>query len=389
MTIPDLLLKLRPPLVLALAVAAALLIIACSDGDVPPADVTATPGSPTRPAGPAMDEVTFMAGFKPQANLPFVGVYVAQEKGFFAEENLAVNVEHVATPGDNFRFLAAGEVQFTTADAQVLLERRAGDPPIDLVSLALIGQRGQQGFAVLADSGIRTPADWKGKTAGYKGSQVTPDYVAILAANGLTREDVNEVRVGFDPRILTEGQVDIFPVFISNEPNILLRMGYNVEVFEAADYGAPTLGLAYVALNDYVDENPDITQRFLNAVIRGIDYADLNREEAVDIVLRYAPEEDRQHQRYMLETELAAALPVVARPAAPAAYDGACVSRAAAGCPAHPSLPWGGQTQEQWQRLHDFLVQYGALPGPLPDITRAFRTEFIEEAHRKVLELVE
>ena len=32
--------------------------------------------------------VTFMAGFKPQANLPFVAAYVAQEKGYFAEQGL-------------------------------------------------------------------------------------------------------------------------------------------------------------------------------------------------------------------------------------------------------------------------------------------------------------
>ena len=31
------------------------------------------------------DEVVFMAGFKPQANLPFAAVYVAEEKGYFDE----------------------------------------------------------------------------------------------------------------------------------------------------------------------------------------------------------------------------------------------------------------------------------------------------------------
>ena len=99
-----------------------------------------------------------MAGFKPQANLPFVGAYVAQEKGFFAEENLDVEIQHVATPGDNFRLLATGQVQFSTSDATALLEKWTGDPVIEVVSLALIGQTGQQGFAVLADSGIESPA---------------------------------------------------------------------------------------------------------------------------------------------------------------------------------------------------------------------------------------
>ena len=37
-------------------------------------------------------KVTFMAGFKPQANLPFVAAYVAQEKGYFSDDGLEVEI---------------------------------------------------------------------------------------------------------------------------------------------------------------------------------------------------------------------------------------------------------------------------------------------------------
>ena len=346
--------RLRPsirrkviPLLAALA-ASALVFSACS-GD----DDKSTPASPT--AAP-LEQVTFMAGFKPQANLPFVGAYIAQEKGFFADQNLDVDIKHVTTPGDNFKFLATGEVQFSTADAASLLEKRAGDPPLDLVSIALIGQRGQQGFAVLADSGITSPANWAGKTAGYKGAQVTPDYLAILAAEGVDRSSVEEVKVGFEPQILTEGAVDIFPVFVSNEPDTLRRLGYETRVFEAADYGAPTLGLTYVTTGDFLRQKPDVVQRFLNAVLRGIRYADDNHAEAIDIVLKYAPLEQREHQLYMLETELEAAK---------------------AGEAVANGIGW--QTEEQWQELYDFLTRYGALPGAIADISAVFTDQFLGE----------
>lgn len=315
--------------------------VACSDDDS-----TDGEGAP--------DSITFMPGFKPQANLPFVGAYVADKKGYFTDENLDVTIQHVTTPGDNFRFLAANEVQITTADASAVLEHRSSDPPIDLVSLALIGQRGQQGFAVLVDSGIETPEDWVGKTVGYKGSQVTPDYLAILGAAGVDRGSMHEVRVGFEPQILTEGQVDIYPVFISNEPDTMHRLGYETKVFEAADYDAPTLGLTYVATGDYVAEHGDILERFLRAVLKGIQYAEANPEEAIDIVLEVAPDEDRDHQTYMLETELGMAHSGVA-----------------------DANGIGSQTEEQWQRLHDYMVQYGALSGPLDDINDVFTDEFL------------
>jgi ABC-type nitrate/sulfonate/bicarbonate transport system substrate-binding protein len=302
------------------------------------------------------DKITFMTGFKHQANLPFVGAYVAQEKGFFAEENLDVTIRDVATPGDNFRFLATDEVQITTADSQVLLERRGGDPSIDMVSVALIGQRGQQGFAVLKDSDIASPKDWAGKTAGYKGAQVTPDFLAILAAEGVDRSTINEVKIGFDPKILTEKQVDIFPVFISNEPDTLRILGYETTVFEAADYGAPTLGLNYVAMREYIDANPDIVQRFVRAALKGIAYADQNPAEAIQIVLKYAPTANDTHETFTLQTELAAAKTGEAE--------------------ANGTIGW--QTKEQWQKLHDFLVQYGALTAPLDDVAAAFTNVFVE-----------
>jgi ABC-type nitrate/sulfonate/bicarbonate transport system substrate-binding protein len=350
---------LRTLALLIVLLSSALFAASCGDDDGDVDDVTPTESATSSedaspsPTEVELDEVSFMAGFKPQANLPFVGVYVAKEKGFFEEEGLDVDVLHVNSPGDNFPLLAAGQIQFSTADATALLEKWTGDPQLPIVSIALIGQTGQQGFAVLADSGIATPADWAGKTAGYKGSAVPPDYLAILEANGVERGSVEEVRVGFEPQVLTEGLVDVFPVFIANEPDTLSRLGYETTVFTAADYGAPTLGLTYVAMEDYVAENADITERFVRAALRGIEYADANREEALDIILRYAPAEDREHQRYMLETELEMAR-------------------------AGGVTQVGSQTLEQWQALHDYLVEYAAIPQPVENIARVFSDEFVE-----------
>lgn len=345
------------PLLVILALAT--IASACGDDDDTgdanaSASASATASEAASPTPGEPDHVTFMAGFKPQANLPFVGVYVAKEMGFFEEENLDVDVQHVATPGDNFPLLAAGQVQFSTADASAILEKWTGDPQLPIVSIALVGQTGQQGFAVLKDSGIESPADWAGKTAGYKGSAVTPDYLSILEANGVDRSSIEEVRIGFDPAILTEGQVDIFPVFLSNEPDTLQRAGYETTVFTAAQYGAPTLGLTYVTTEDYIADNPDIVRRFVAAALRGIEYADTHRDEAIDIVLQYAPEEDPAHQRFMLDTEL---------------------DMAKDGLGAEDGI--GYQTLDQWEELHDYLVQYGGLPQAVADIKKVFTDEFL------------
>ncbi len=296
----------------------------------------------------SLREMTFMAGFKPQANLPFVGAYVAQEKGFFTDEGLSVTIEHSAGGGEHLQLLAAGEVQVTTQDAAVLLQRRA-DPGLPLVSIGLIGQRGQQAFVALADSGLNTPADWSGHSVGFKGTP-PPDLFAILAANGLTENDVELVNVGFDPRMLTEGLVDVYPVFKSNEPNLIRGWGFDVVQWEAADYGVPTLGLTYVTTEELIESDPELLQGFMKAVLRGIGYAQENPDEAVEIVLKYAGEDaDADHMRFMLDSELADAV---------------------------SANGFGWQTEAQWQALAEMLQTYQSLPNDV-DVTAAFTTQFL------------
>ena len=83
--------------------------------------LSACAAAPTQPA-PSSEPLamTFMAGYKPQANLPFVGVYVAQQQGFFREENLTVTIEHSAGQGQHLQLLAAGKVQVTTQDLSLI-----------------------------------------------------------------------------------------------------------------------------------------------------------------------------------------------------------------------------------------------------------------------------
>ena len=56
--------------------------------------------------------------------------------------------------------------------------------------------------------------------------------------------------------MLTEKRVDILAVFKSNEPNIIRGLGFEVVLFEAADYGVPTLGLTYIVTQDLIDDRP-------------------------------------------------------------------------------------------------------------------------------------
>jgi len=88
----------------------------------------------------------------------------------------------------------------------------------------------------LSDSGISSPKDFEGRTVGFKVFPA-PEYLGMLKAAGVNRARINEVGVGFDPRVLTERKVDVLPVFRSNEPDQIRGLGFEVRTFDPADYG--------------------------------------------------------------------------------------------------------------------------------------------------------
>jgi ABC-type nitrate/sulfonate/bicarbonate transport system substrate-binding protein len=330
-----------------------VLVTACAPGAVGPAPVT--PQASPSPKPFPIEKITFIAGFKPQADLPFVGVYVAQERGYFKAQGLEVSIQH-AVSGEHVQLLATGRAQFSTGSGGDVLKRVA-QADVPLVSIALIGQRDEQAFAVRADSAIRTLADWEGKLVGYK-STPSADYLALLKIGAVDRSKVREVAVGFDPRVLATGQVDVYPVFAANEPDTLARQGVAVRLFDPTAYGIPSFGLTYMTNRDLVATRPDVVKRFLRAALKGIEDAIADRDGAIDIVMKYAPGEDRAHQRYMLDTEIDAAQNDTTR-----------------------ARGIGAMTKEQWTALESFLSEYGAIPKRV-DVTTVFNDSFVNELYK-------
>ena len=341
-------LSVRNRLLITLALIAALaaaLSIACSGDD---ADEVLT--------------MTYMAGFKAQANLPFVAVYVAEDRGFFADENLEVDIQHAGFTGAHKNLLLAGEIDVTTLPASEMLQIRAntGAP---YVAVMLFGQRGDFGYAVLNSSGIESPADFAGRDVGFKGI-VQAEFHAMLAAHGLTTDDMNMIDVGFNPVVLVEQQVEVYPVFLSNEPDTLTRnLNQEITVFEAADDGVPTLGVVYLVSEEFLEDetNREKLERFLRATVRAFEFAVDDPAAAIESTAKFLPEDppaDLVHERFILDTEIANALSDLTR-----------------------TNGVGWFTQQQFRALTDVLLEYEALENDV-DIEQAIDRSFLEAIHR-------
>ncbi len=316
-------------------------------------------------SGDDSDEVltmTYMAGFVAQANLPFVAVYVAEDQGFFADENLEVDIQHAGFTGAHKNLLLAGEIDITTLPASEMLQIRAntGAP---YVAVMLFGQRGDFGYAVLNSSGIESPADFAGRDVGFKGI-VQAEFHAMLAAHGLTIDDMNMIDVGFNPVVLVEQQVEVYPVFLSNEPDTLTRkLNQEITVFEAADDGVPTLGVVYLVSEEFLEDetNREKLERFLRATVRAFEFAVDDPAAAIESTEKFLAEDpppDLVHERFILDTEIENALSDLTR-----------------------ANGVGWFTQQQFRALTDVLLEYGALENDV-DLEAALDRSFLEGVHK-------
>ena len=146
-------------------------------------------------------------------------------------------------------------------------------------------------------------------------------------------------------------------MFKSNEPNIIRGLGFEVKLWDPEEFGVPSMGLTYITRQSIADEDPDRVERFTKATMKGLEYALANQDEAIEIVMRYAPDEVRDHQRFMLKTELRDAV-----------------------SPLTDENGLGWMTDGQWKALYDQLIEFDALPRPF-DYQTAYTDRFLREVY--------
>ena len=200
-------------------------------------------------------------------NEEFCGEYFAETQGFYEEAGLG-KVTLVPGPSTSTTELISGTADFGLSDAVAAgtVIANEGAP------LKIIGTTFQKNpFTILSlkDGGnIETVEDLKGKKIRVQDSN-TSLVLAFLAANGLTTDDVTIVPVQYDPAPLTNGEVDGFTSYLTNESIIVANEGYDTVNLPLADNGLPFPAETFIATDEMIENNPELVKSFLKAEIMG------------------------------------------------------------------------------------------------------------------------
>ena len=207
-------------------------------------------------------------------------LYVAQERGYFAEAGLSVEFVPPADPNDPPKIVAAGKADLAVSyQPQLHMQAAAGLP---LARIATLVATPLNTIVVLDDSPIRTIPDLKGKRVGFSVAGLEDALLeGVLQPHGLTMDDIEKVNVNWSlsPSLIA-GKVDaVIGAFRNFELNQMDIVGHPGRAFYLEEEGVPPYDeLIVVAHKDTLDR--PAYRAFVDAVERGVQYMINHPDEA-------------------------------------------------------------------------------------------------------------
>ncbi len=221
-------------------------------------------------------------------------IFVAQEKGYFADVDLDVEIVAPADPNDPPKLVAAGQGDIAISyQPQLHMQVDAGLP---LTRIGTLVATPLNSLVVLDDSPIKSLADMAGKKIGFSVGGVEDALLtAMLGQHDITLDQVELINVNFalSPALLT-GQVDaVIGAYRNFELNQLDIEGRPGRAFYIEEEGVPTYDeLIFVANNDKL-EDPRLP-RFLDAIEAGTQYLLNHPDESYELFLKSGEELDNE-----------------------------------------------------------------------------------------------
>ncbi|MCR9070249.1 MAG: ABC transporter substrate-binding protein [Alphaproteobacteria bacterium] len=255
----------------------------------------------------AADEVTLQLKWVTQAQ--FAGYYVAKEKGFYEEENLDVTIKpggpDIAPP----QVIAGGGADVIIDWMPSALASR--EKGVALVNIAQPFKSSGMMLTCRKETGITSPADFKGKTLGvwFFGNEYP--FLSWMSQLGIPTDGsdggVTVLKQGFNVDPLLQKQADCVSTMTYNEYWQVIDAGLTPDdlvVFKYQDQGVATLEDGLYVLEENLNDPAFVDKmvRFVRASMKGWKYAEANPDEAAEIVLENdaTGAQTEKHQKRMM-----------------------------------------------------------------------------------------
>lgn len=260
----------RSVLATSLAAAAALGLAACGGSDA----------AQPKPEEGGSTAATLMLNWYPYGE--HAALYYGVEKGIFKKHGIDLTIK--AGQGSTKTVQAAGQdqVDFGWADTPALLANI--DKGVKVKSIGVFLQTTPSAVQVFTESGIKVPADLKGKTIAVSaGDAPTTTFPIFLKAAGLAEGDVKQQNLDAAGKMaaLLSNKVDGLIGFAHDQgPTIAAKSGKDMTYLRYSDAGVNFYSNGLVASDGFLDKNPELATAMVAAVSESFEEAIKNPEDA-------------------------------------------------------------------------------------------------------------
>jgi NitT/TauT family transport system substrate-binding protein len=298
-----------------------------------------------------LDEVTVQLKWVHQAQ--FAGLYMAQEKGYYSDENINIKFIEGGSGISLTEPLMNGQADFSILSPEELIVKRSEGLP--LVAIATTYRRSPVIFASMADSGIVRPADFIGKTVSLLGqTEAEIEFYALMKKLGLDISKVKLIKYNPEYTEFLNGDADVMYLYITAGLIKVQQKGYKLNLIWPGDYGVKFYADTVITNENLISQNPDLVTRFLRATLKGWKDTIGDSEAAVETTLKYAKIKDKALQLAMMDAQV------------PLINTG------------EDHIGW--MKAEEWQAMYQTMLDQKLISAPL-DYNKLYTMEFLNKIY--------
>jgi ABC-type nitrate/sulfonate/bicarbonate transport system substrate-binding protein len=243
---------------------------------------------------PVAEKITVVLDWVPNTN--HTGIYAAKALGYYAAENLIVDIIQ-PSEGGSADLIAAGKGEFGISYQEQVTYARTAAEPLPVVAIAAILQHNTSGFASPSERNIKSPKDFEGRIYGGWGSPMEDAMLkGVMQKYGADFTRVEIVNIGASDFLTSVSKdVDFAWIFYGWDGIAAKLKDYplNFMLLQDLDSRLDFYTPVIIASEDTVSNNPSMVKRFLSATQKGYDYAIKNPAEAAEILVKEVPGLDR------------------------------------------------------------------------------------------------
>ena len=200
---------------------------------------------------------------------------VPEAKGYFKAEKLAVTIDAGNGSGGAVTRVASGAYDMSFADLAALMEFQANNPTAPKpVAVMMVYNDTPAAVLALKKSGIKTPADLKGKKLGAPVFDAGRKAWPIFAkANNIGDVAWTAMDPSLRETMLARGDVDAITGFSFTSLLNLEARGVKADdivVLPYPNHGVKLYGNAVIVSEAFLKKNPEAVRAFLRAFTKGV-----------------------------------------------------------------------------------------------------------------------